>query len=103
MRQQNGATASYCTETNWKGRVMPRSSEAKPGTQKTSPYGTHTAYILSKMNNAKYLSLIDASSKCHNLKLNERSSTSQHLHANLTVTDTRDCYSEHPTGNVFQI
>ena len=53
--------------------------------------------IFPKLNNVKYLSLIDASSGYHNLKLGERSHTSQHLCVSLAGVDTKDCYfGQHP-------
>ena len=46
----------------------------EPSTNKTDTQGTTLNDILPKLNNAKYLSLIDASSGEHNLKLDEKSS-----------------------------
>ena len=53
---------------------MPRHSKAKSSTNKTSADGTPLNDILSKLSNAKYLSLIDANSGYNNLELDERSS-----------------------------
>ena len=53
--------------------------------------------IFPKLNNAQYLSLIDVSSRYHNLKLDKRSSyltTFMCQFANLTHTDTRDYHLE---------
>ena len=46
----------------------------QPGTNNTNIKGTPLNGILPKLNNAKYLSLIDVSSRYHNLKLDEISS-----------------------------
>ena len=49
--------------------------------------------ILSKLNNAKYLSLLDLSSGYHNLKIDEKTS-SQCLHASLGGQDTNGYHLE---------
>ena len=46
--------------------------------------------IFPKLYHVKYLSPIDASSGYDNLKLERNHHTSQHLHANLAGTETRD-------------
>ena len=61
------------TRTLWKSQIMPRSSEAKSNTHRTSQKMTHND-ILPKLNNAQCLSLIDVSFGYHNLKLDKRSS-----------------------------
>ena len=57
--------------------------------------------ILLKLNNAQYLSLTDVSSGYQNLKLMRNHHTSQHLHASLADTDTRDCHFEQPLQKIF--
>ena len=53
---------------------MPGPSKAKSSTHKTIHRGPTLNDILSKLNNAQYLSLIDLDSGYHNLKSDEKSS-----------------------------
>ena len=62
------------TKTQWKSQAVPVFSEAKSSDFKTGHRGPTLNDIFLKLNNAKYLSLIDVSSGYHNLKLDERSS-----------------------------
>ena len=49
-------------------------STSKPGINKASTYGPTLNDILQKLNNVRYLSLIDASSRYHSLRLDKKSS-----------------------------
>ena len=60
------------------------------------PRGPTLNDILPKLNSAQYLSLIDASSGYHNLKLDEKSSYRTTSPCKLSNTDTRDCHLEQP-------
>ena len=51
--------------------VLPISSKTKTSTDQASPQRVYTYDMFPKLNNVKYLSLIDVSSGYHNLKLDE--------------------------------
>ena len=53
---------------------MFRPSVAKPGINKAHTHGAILNDILPKLNNVRYMSIIDASSRYHNLKLDDISS-----------------------------
>ena len=53
---------------------MFRPSKAKPGINKACTQGSTPNNILAKLNNVRYMSIIDANSGYHNLKLDDKSS-----------------------------
>ena len=75
MKWQNGAKASSLYQTpNGKVRLCLDTARLNQALPMTVYRGPTLDDIFPKLNNVKYLSLIDVSTMYHNLKLDERSS-----------------------------
>ena len=57
MKQENSAITLFFTKAEWEGQAMPRSSQAKSGTNETCPQRPYCNDIFPKLMYAKYLTV----------------------------------------------
>ena len=87
MKQQNSAIACCLYKAKLEGQTMHRSSQDESDTGKTTLLRATVNNIFPKLTHAKYLTLMDVSSKYYYLKLKGRPSCLT-FHVNLADTET---------------
>ena len=103
MRQQNGATALHKSPNPIENSTMPDPARLNQANIRLVQRRPTLNDILPKLNNAKYLSLKDASSGHHNLKLDEKSSYLTTFACQFgTYSYKRLPFGAAPTGDVVQ-
>ena len=79
------------TKAQWQSKAMPRLARLNQALVRPVHRGPTHNDMFPKLNNVKYLSVIDVNSGYYSLKLDERSSYSQHSCVSLAGIDTKDC------------